>query len=397
MSAFSSSSSPSSSYIVASFAGRGNGLLAAKNIEAGELIFEDKPISWYRRNVRPEAMCGHCGRYIAHKDTSVACNLKSSEANAEDSCCAQVYCSSACRDLSVRDGHRFLCQTVSGYGVDSLSRDMGEADRLGHFGLAVQVLCLIAERYLASCTGGDSHSRNCPGASSSRAENESDVRLTPEAAGDLVLSGIHSVDYCKCIHAWRTGQIDTDEDMFKNLLRPAYFSSHLEHPHSIARRVLSNASAWGKGNEAYQQEFLSSNVMSGEYFSSLCGIFVSNNLQIKIVGEGLEADSEADGTGIFPIFSKMNHTCDCNTRNQNGAVASVAVYAARPIAEGEEITTSYLHSEPSTMSVRKRGRSLSQYLFRCRCDSCVADREKGGFDSDDVSSSDEEEEEEDEE
>jgi SET domain-containing protein len=49
-------------------------------------------------------------------------------------------------------------------------------------------------------------------------------------------------------------------------------------------------------------------------------------------------------TGLFHDFTKMNHSCVCNTSCiQSNNTISVSVSADRDIKKGEEITNSYIN------------------------------------------------------
>ncbi|OQO11256.1 hypothetical protein B0A48_05512 [Cryoendolithus antarcticus] len=79
---------------------------------------------------------------------------------------------------------------------------------------------------------------------------------------------------------------------------------------------------------------------------------------------------EVDGVGIFDMYaSRFNHSCVPNA--QWGWVSNImVVHASRPIAEGEELTTSYT---AANQPYDKRKAALAQNGFSCTCPLCKAD------------------------
>lgn len=200
--------------------------------------------------------------------------------------------------------------------------------------------------------------------------------------------------------------------------------------------------------------FLESDLFSEIFFSKLMGIFICNNLEMQyldipytptnlttIYGEikdetgdiqsvniltpvpvtVVESEDSQDyqvgnddrrqvsenhtshgdtghGTGLFSTYSKMNHSCVCNTynvmntnihSNTKNTIGIVSVYASTVIHKGEEITTSYLHvgdvvdggqvplqhrktNMHSSLPLEDRQNGLLQYLFTCSCPLCVS-------------------------
>ena len=78
--------------------------------------------------------------------------------------------------------------------------------------------------------------------------------------------------------------------------------------------------------------------------------------------------------GLFPTFSLLSHSCIANTRRcaQDGRVR---VRAARPLEEGEELTTSY--KCPELGSVARRGHFPTTWFFDCTCSRCCSPTELG--------------------
>lgn len=345
------------SYEVSPISIHNNGVIATKNIEIGELIFHDNPCLWYAKDLSQS--CSFCGVLLYEKNDNYqviqTCN------------CGVSYCSLDCKDRANEIGHRWLCHSKNKECIAELKL----LDKSGHLGLALLFYCQIAQSYLES-------KRNIQ------------QNITPIILANDFLKGFFSVDYCRSIHACRVEHLKIDENIFSNIIYPAYYAAHLKTPLALIHSILSEMEPWQGYDQEVAQTFLSSEIFSASFFASLMGTFICNNLEIEIFPRfsGDELSDGADavfGTGLFPLFSKLNHSCECNTFNRtkqrtgvgreggtseepHSKVGSVSVYAARAIACGEEITTSYLRGEASSAEERRRG--LLQYLFACACPLC---------------------------
>ncbi|RYG63232.1 SET domain-containing protein-lysine N-methyltransferase [archaeon] len=112
-------------------------------------------------------------------------------------------------------------------------------------------------------------------------------------------------------------------------------------------------------------------------------------------------------TGLFPFFSKANHSCLCNTSNHGSDRVSVSVVATEDIQMGHEITSCYIHHNSlnlndsnkasshanrygegagrgalgrkgnrqhvlnAQLTKKQRYRALRQYVFACDCELCA--------------------------
>lgn len=77
------------------------------------------------------------------------------------------------------------------------------------------------------------------------------------------------------------------------------------------------------------------------------------------------------GTGLFPLFSRLNHSCNANVHHSfNATTGKETVYAVRQINKGEELVTSYM---PTAWRTKKqRTEHLQQgWGFSCACKVCV--------------------------
>lgn len=82
------------------------------------------------------------------------------------------------------------------------------------------------------------------------------------------------------------------------------------------------------------------------------------------------------GVGIFPIVSRLNHSCTPNVQHSyNATIGREVVHAIRDIQKDEEIVTSYV---PLQRPASTRDEDLAKkWGFECKCDICSgSDRAK---------------------
>ena len=82
--------------------------------------------------------------------------------------------------------------------------------------------------------------------------------------------------------------------------------------------------------------------------------------------------------GVYRVHSVTNHSCDPNTEVQytDKNDQSINMVALRSLAEGEEVTISYI-DHPATRDLEFRQKYLlSNYRFICTCEKCEEEREK---------------------
>lgn len=371
---------------VAAIEGKGNGVIATRFIKENELLFVEKPLfKNCHRTERYGEFCLWCCRsnishnvhfnnVQSHLSTCLKCDV-----------CTAIYCSEKCRQLSRDSGHQWLCGAYASGVVDRLN----EKDPRGHILLALDVYAKIAQDMLTHPS------------------------VPAHSFVASVLEGVQVLDYCRITHAFRCGLKAVDEELFASLIAPAYFRSYLEEALELFESYFNSATIrvfWGdqegEGGGGRCEEFLGSELFTENFFRHIIGAFASNCLEIKVLDDGENLSASLRGTGFFKLYSKLNHNCTPNTLNASAAAvqsmavaahAEVAVFAARDIAVGEEITTSYLDLQHGsrglsngvgTMTRKERQQKLRQYMFRCKCRMCEEEKGRDGEDS-----SDEEEEE----
>ncbi|ELR21550.1 Histone-lysine N-methyltransferase [Acanthamoeba castellanii str. Neff] len=75
-----------------------------------------------------------------------------------------------------------------------------------------------------------------------------------------------------------------------------------------------------------------------------------------------------EGFGLFPIAAMMNHSCEPNTQVKFGRNREAVVVALCDIAEGEELTHSYIEND---RPLAERQADLLEYNFVCQCVRCL--------------------------
>ncbi len=198
--------------------------------------------------------------------------------------------------------------------------------------------------------------------------------------------------------------------MFESMIAPAYFAAHLEDGLASIREVFarlplsmwsyqcdtesdfptstSNSSDSADGTrvssevEAAQlrEAFLSSEkdgIFHPMYFRNLMGMFVVNSYHTHLQSKE-DPTVQLLGTALYPTVSKMNHSCESNIVNSHSKTdVQLYVYATADILNGQELTTTYLHSRPAhakPQSRRSRHKCILQYLFTCTCPKCEKER-----------------------
>ena len=84
------------------------------------------------------------------------------------------------------------------------------------------------------------------------------------------------------------------------------------------------------------------------------------------------------GLAIFPTASKANHSCDPNCGHSTQVGSELRYYATRAIAEGQQITISYLDGAWIMSRAARQSTLLEQKFFTCACVRCSGqDRSRG--------------------
>ncbi|KAK0624286.1 hypothetical protein B0T14DRAFT_565569 [Immersiella caudata] len=113
-----------------------------------------------------------------------------------------------------------------------------------------------------------------------------------------------------------------------------------------------------------QREFFSLTNIHGTKHSAAMGIARTNVLPLG---------SDSRSGGLFPIASRINHSCRHNAQNTwNEKIGRLTIHALRDIEQDEEITICYL---PTTGPYEERQQHLSAtFKFTCTCELCSLPR-----------------------
>lgn len=104
------------------------------------------------------------------------------------------------------------------------------------------------------------------------------------------------------------------------------------------------------------------------------GESVRDPVQGLIDANGFGVNVNISNTAILPEIARINHDCRANAyRRLPGNRLIGSVVAHRDIAEGEEITISYL---PPGLSHQRRSKMLERWGFECSCAICTAPAEE---------------------
>ena len=86
-------------------------------------------------------------------------------------------------------------------------------------------------------------------------------------------------------------------------------------------------------------------------------------------GESGADEARAVGTALYLAGSLFNHACRPNAAFSNAARV-LEVRTLREVAEGEEVTVSYIAAEGRPLGLRRR-LLLEQFCFVCECAHCL--------------------------
>ena len=93
-------------------------------------------------------------------------------------------------------------------------------------------------------------------------------------------------------------------------------------------------------------------------------IFLTNRVSMTAVDGGPR-------TGLFPLYSRINHSCVPNAENHfNPTLGRLTLHACRDIEAGEQILVSYIGSS-SFRTRKQRADELSDWEITCGCAACI--------------------------
>ncbi|KAJ7125183.1 hypothetical protein C8R44DRAFT_703338 [Mycena epipterygia] len=180
-------------------------------------------------------------------------------------------------------------------------------------------------------------------------------------AGDLILSERPLA----LVPAWMSVQVR----YLKELTAKEKFQAHL-HEREQQLKVL-----FDRMYPDYQKAFMAlANSHQHDGSGPIGGIIRTNALGVTCLQTGRYSAEERQKfrKGIYSAvcneISRLNHSCCSNTTTHfDVATFSFQLYAARDIAEGEELTITY--TNPRSLA-KERQSELEPYGFQCTCSAC---------------------------
>jgi hypothetical protein len=121
------------------------------------------------------------------------------------------------------------------------------------------------------------------------------------------------------------------------------------------------------------QQVASLNEQERQSLLSMHNIYPYSNIAEQCLGiirtNALPVEADGIGGGLFLEACRINHACDNNAqKNWNQRIERHTVHALRDIAEGEEITISYL--DPGSSREVRQKRLQHKFGFLCSCLLC---------------------------
>ena len=300
-------------YNVQKLPNRGNGVVATRDISGGEVIVKNEaPFVWHpwqNQSNRYHPYCSHCGTVLrAEIIKSLQSELETSstyvtnphevlnnalesliggDRDSETTChcprgCGSAFCSPTCLNTARQQGHDWLCSSfTAGTGVTQLA-DLEQIDEQGHVGAAAKVYARIA---------AITHSRY-------RLDTSQDLAALALTVAKELLEEYHYEDFCLTKHAFRTGRLEVDPDMFDRLLFPAYFDGHLATPLAVIKQIfaisgsvlfsylddcdIALTSVPSDVGRQRAQLFVHSEIFTDKFFSRVMGTFAVNNVSVVV-------------------------------------------------------------------------------------------------------------------
>lgn len=312
---------------------------ATRDIGTGELICTESPEFWaYKPCGGDSAANGHC--YSCGSSSIGGGGIKCDT-------CAITYCSQLCKESSA-PSHRYICSDIES-NVDVHSMLLND-DR-GYKLLLLKIYATILEKMMILMLEGTYSGES-----------------VNSIANDF-LSRYHHDDYCATQHCVRTGLNNFTDDIFLKMIAPAYYKSFLSDDVETIKKCFSS-----------HEFFVNSIAFTELYVRKAVSTFVMNALAISMSSEQSGIPCVFAGLGLYPLQSKMNHSCENNSETCGDQQScEIKIFAVRAISKGDEITTSYIdkgrYLQPRDMSVKKRRFKLRQFLFDCKCHLCAEERE----------------------
>lgn len=357
----------------------GKGLFATKDISSGDIIMRERPVSCiqWSRSRQLSLCCSRCLKFTgpvslqasfllqvdSRLDVPMSTGFDCELAEFCPHCQTYAYCSAKCKQLSWNEGHRILCPRPGSRALAFYQH--AQTAGIDRFLLAGQIVASLVIKIesgasfveawrpysqLASCSWVD--------VLQNRAESPEALHLAKAAMSVSLNLLIRSIQEA-------FPKLDLKGPEISRVLRVDFYASILGAFELNNPRV-------EKLSPLYK------------YFLFIAERAQDVMRQHKGLQELLQVINDrfggvppsAEGEGVFPLHSTMNHSCSPSATQvlspDGDARAEVVVKAVRPVRAGEEITVSYIDLQDPTLDcVAARREKLQQdYLFHCNCERC---------------------------
>ncbi|KAF9429826.1 hypothetical protein BGZ94_009354 [Podila epigama] len=295
------------------------GLVAAKDIAAGETIYSEKPIiSSLEPSLEGKEFCHYCMRQLGEDEGKVPC----------PTCTKVVFCSAACEKSASTEFHAVLC-----------TKDSDDADQ--------------PEQALYNYT------------------KETNYKY-PEMIAKFLVRMVHE-------ETLNTGE---EYNLFDHIERLRFLevrpSVAEEKEIALLKKTLGSKIP---GIEEFinEERYLT---LKGKLLYNAYGLSTSLDAEraVEPSPEPVRSvhDAPVVGAGFYRVTSYMSHSCVPNTRivfadhDHN-----MSVVATQDIKAGEELHVGFIDQKNGSLSTEQRRQELFQhYRFKCMCPLCEEDKEK---------------------
>ncbi|XP_062557082.1 SET and MYND domain-containing protein 4 [Armigeres subalbatus] len=302
----------------------GQYLITNRNLNAGDIIIEEKPFSTLLVSDRRYLNCDYC-----HDDKFlilIPCT----------GCTVTMFCSTDCQQKAMEKYHRIECSVIKNmrsmftkvilmalrttttaistfdYNLEELKIHIESIDERTFNPLKLDWTAMEAKQVYSAihCLATNQNLR------------------TPS---DIVQRSVYSIIMSEML--FRKTEFGTlcDNNESHDLIRSLLFRHAQTSPANMHSLMFTEYTP--QGNEKYSQLFL--------------------------------------GCGSFPILSKINHSCAPNLVRITLPNGNVIALLNRPIKKGGQLFDNYgYHHCLDSLDDRQSG-LLGQYLFRCQCEACI--------------------------
>ncbi|XP_040570990.1 SET domain-containing protein SmydA-8 [Lepeophtheirus salmonis] len=105
----------------------------------------------------------------------------------------------------------------------------------------------------------------------------------------------------------------------------------------------------------------------------LIGVIDTNGADLNLPHDG----KHGKGTGLYLIYSNLNHSCVCNTKTINFQDRRIEMRASVNISKGEQICNQYVR--PNKCTLARRTTIKNKWYFDCCCKRCADPTECGSY------------------